>query len=553
MNNNTHTREEMIEHLKAHLNSNYKVIEYSDEYLPVRVPLYGESKNNNEPDIVVDLTLSTTISKRIFLPDQKIDSVQVHDAGSLTFYQHYFIQAGVYLAYYEDIEKSDEFCQFKAFCQSKGIGLLEVAKNGTVHREIEARSLFDEICNKFGIVGKTRKEMEYYLRNFLHYFVYYPKPIFRRRAITGRTEGDISFILIDKLCELKNICYRKSLIKLSSEYRREARDDYQIALETIKELWEKVCKVEYPEVQRQLEDILLRNSEYRDHFLHQFQVFLLGAYIIDELYNAHEKCIVNFKKEYGCEIEKAWLLVATYHDFNYSIQRYHLWSKEFFSQSLNTTGDISSLKLDAAFVRENFLLKTRELCEALNLKMDHTVTIFFYEQVINKRNHGLLSALSLLKLFENSKKRNKTKRTVQVQASVAIALHDYDIWGAFSNVGIAAAQEKWYSDFAKKKFLGNLAFSKYPLVFLLIFCDTVQEWGRVGKNYHESKPRLENLEVKPNHIKVSISVAGNGDTSYDDKEKEIKQVKKFLKDARFVISLTSRKGGSSSETQMQGT
>jgi len=348
------------------------------------------------------------------------------------------------------------------------------------------------------------------------------------------------------------VTYKEELKKLASDYRQEARDDYQIALDTIKKLWVEVSGVKYPEIQRQLEDILLRNPEYRDHFLHQFQVFLLGAYIIDKLYDHKEKCITEFKESYECGIENAWLLASTYHDFNYSIQEYDFWIKEFFSHALsisqNTKCSLSPLNLDVAFIRENFLLKTQEICEVLNLKMNDIVMNFFYEEATTERNHGLLSALSLLKLFENTT-QNKINHSGLIQAAVAIALHDESIWKAFSGRGENDDSE-WNRNFAEETFLKNQEFKKYPLAFLLIFCDTVQEWGRVGKNYRESKPRLEDVTLGSNEILLTLSVGD--DNPYERKTHEIHRVAKFLKDQRFAIELKSRASGKNTKIPMAG-
>lgn len=174
---------------------------------------------------------------------------------------------------------------------------------------------------------------------------------------------------------------------------------------------------------------------------------------------------------------------------------------------------------------------------------------FFYEHATEKRNHGLLSALSLLKLFESSGKK-KMSHSALVQAVIAIALHDENIWKAFSGRDENDAAEEWRVNFVKKKFLKNADFEKFPLLFLLIFCDTVQEWGRVGKNYKESKPQLEALKVDTNEITVSLSV--KDDPSYNRKVDELQRVKRFLKDTRFRIDLESREGGQSSTVIMQG-
>lgn len=552
-----YTREEMLEWLKKYFEKNkYEVERYSDNFLPARVPLYCKKEDGRGIDeVVIEITTDEIISKDAFFHSPYIGGVTILDASPMSFYQYYFPKAKIFFAYPDYVKENDEFNGFEKICEKKGIGLLEVSEKeikGTKDHVKEvgnAHPLYNEICNELGLKNDdTKNKLEYHLRNCLHYFVYYPESVFKRRAIIGRTEGNISFVLIDKLCELKNVTYKKILLKLASEYRQETREDYQIALDTIKELWSKVGGIGYPEIQRQLEDILLHNTEYRDHFLHQFQVFLLGAYIIDKLYDEEKDYIKHLNRSYKCRIEKVWLLASTYHDFNYSIEHYDFWSKFFFRQALNITGkdELSSLKLDAAFIRENFLLKTTEVCKALDLGMNHIVTNFFYQQAATERNHGLLSALSLLKLFENST-RKEINHSALIQAAVAIALHDERIWKAFSG---REEGKEWSLNFAKKQFLENLELQKFPLGFLLIFCDTIQEWGRVGKNYEESRPQLEDVILGTNEIRVTLSV--ENDNSYDTKMDEIARVAKFLKDKRFVIVLRSRASGKSTKIPMKG-
>ena len=552
-----YTRDEMLELLKKHFEKNkYEVEEYCDSFLPARVPLYCKKENGSGIDeVVIEITTDEIVSKEAFFHSPSIGGVTILDASPMSFYQYYFPTAKIFFAYPDYVKENNEFSRFIKFCEKKGIGLLKVSQKeikgikDQVKEVVNARPLYSEICNELNLKNHSVKDrLEYHLRNCLHYFVYYPKSVFKRRAIMGRTEGNISLLLIDKLCELKNIAHKKILIKLASEYRRETRDDYQIALETIKDLWRNVSEIEYPEIQRQLEDILLHDTEYRDHFLHQFQVFLLGAYIIDKLYDKEKEYIEHLNRSYKCRVEKAWLLASTYHDFNYSIQKYDFWSKEFLDQSLNTTGKdrLSSLNLDAAFIKESFLLKTTEVCKALGLEMNHIVTNFFYEQATTKKNHGLLSALSLLKLFENSAKK-KINHSALIQAALAITLHDEHIWKVFSGRDDG---EKWSSNFAKKKYLENLNFQKLPLGFLLVFCDTVQEWGRVGKNYEESKPRLDDIKLGNNEIEVTISVENND--SYKEKMEELERVAKFLKGEQFVIILKSRVSGKSTRIPMKG-
>ncbi len=567
--NKEYTRDEMLKWLEREFKEErkYRVETYSDDYLPARVPLYCKKEKGGKitDEVVIEVTTNKIIKKEDFFPSLPVNKrgkkVELSEVSAVRFYRYYFPKARIFFAYPDYVEENDEFKEFKKVCSKIGIGLLKTSGRVIVEeKEAIPRSLFDEICkqlvNNKDSPADIRNIVEDCLENYLDYLVYYAAPEYKRRAIIGRTEGDISLVLMDELAKLKNIAFKEELKNLASGYRQEDRDDYRIALETIKKLWSgkdvqdtnySGIGVEYPEIQRLLEDILLRNPEYRDHFLHQFQVFLLGACIIDRLYG-NEKCIEEFEHQYKCPIEKAWVLTSTYHDFNYSIQEYDLWIKEFLNQALNTSGNLSSLKLGAAFIRENFLLKTGEICAALNLKMGHIVMNFFYEQATAKRNHGLLSALSLLKLFENTPSKD-IDHSALVQSAMAIALHDEDIWKAFSGKG-EKKEKKWSLDFTKKRFLRNLEFQKNPLAFLLIFCDTIQEWGRVGRNYEKSEPWLEDVMLGTNKTGVTLSV--KHDSFWNRKTDEIARVAKFLKDKRFVIELKSRASGKITNIPMAG-
>lgn len=547
-----YVRSEITACLEKHFKARgYDVQAYSDEYLPVRVPLYCRKDNNGIPDdIVIDLTTSKLLLKGDWFHHE---GVGPNDMSSLEFYQHYFIQSRIYLAYADYVQGDAQFQRFETVCKSKGIGLLKISLSPkrTVQETLPAYPLFHNICDDLEINNDDiRDKLEYHLRNCLHYFVYYPKPEFKKRAITGNLKEAIPFAFIDRLCELRHVFFKAVLVKLSSGYRETSKDDYHIASETIDKLWKQVVKIAYPTSHIPYEEVLLLNERYRDHFLHQFQVFLLGIYIIDVLYDNDQTFMGNLNKQRKIRLEKEWLFVATYHDFNYSIQEFDQWTNKFFGSALNIPLDplhkLSSINLDAAFIREGLSLKTRVICEELALPMDATVTNFLFEQVTTKKNHGLLSALSLLKLFEEEKKTFPLSRV-----AAAIALHDEDIWSAFSGKERIKdnkkrkpkdAKRNWYDDFRNRKQMENLEFSKHPLAFLLIFCDTVEDWGRAGK-YQEAQIRLDGIFISnsPFEIVIRISFKDTTKCKYGkNKIDEIRRVASFLKDPRFVIELRNR-------------
>ena len=123
-------------------------------------------------------------------------------------------------------------------------------------------------------------------------------------------------------------------------------------------------------------------------------------------------------------------------------------------------------------------------------------------------------------------------------------MHDEDIWKHFSG--------RSEGDFSQKKALEKLEFKNDPLSFLLIFCDTIQEWGRVGREYEETGARLDDVGFLDDLLGVNISV--RDEKAFNEKKDEIDRVKKFLLDERFKIKLSTREvlGSITVERYMDG-
>ncbi|RLE62022.1 MAG: hypothetical protein DRJ47_11345 [Thermoprotei archaeon] len=571
---------QMTSCLSAYLNAKgFETEVYSDKLLPARVPVYasktkGKGKNQSTEEIIVDVITSAVIRSTDFFYPLHIGRTladkpkELPDASSAIFFQYYFPRAKVYWAYPDYLNMDDEFAKFKKLCQTYRIGLFRVGKEKVVEDpSISSVPLIDAVLEKFELAiesihksaKKDRKtkellknvrqgiymELDHHIERTNDYLIYYPEPEYKRREIIGRYEGrNISLTLIDKLSGIENLKYRKQLQELGANYRRRIEEDYDIAQDLIEELWN-ITGMKYPKFQKDFELVLLLDPHYRDHFLHQLHVFLLGCFIIDKLYEDEDRTILTFDKRFGNPIEDIWLFAATYHDYNYNIQNYNQWIQTFFKNTLFLDENPSQLRLDECYVKEDYMFKTKDLCDSFGLKVDRTTLLFFYDMIINQKNHGLLAALSLLKLFEQ-KSRLKTglNKEALLQAARAIALHDEKIWMHFSGTG--------KNKFAQKKVLEKLKFTDDPLSFLLIFCDTIQEWGRVGRDYEETRARLDDVGIEGGQVWANISV-GN-EKAFNNKRDEIDRVKKFLLDKRFKIRLSSRAGLGSNiiERYMEG-
>ena len=520
-------------------------------------------------DIVVEFTTAREISKKEFFPELPIGKgMKIIDASAVSFYQYYFPKAKICYAIPDYVDKNDEFQKFRNVCIKRGIGLLEVSKKGIEEMET-SRSLFDEIYDK--LIDNTKNKEEFrkiigeYLENFLQYLVEYPHAIFTRSTITESKPGKISrYLIINKLQNLKNIQYASELITQASTYLDASKDDSDLVLSYIIKLWGDRLGLEYPDIQRHLEEILLRDIMYRDHFVHQFQVFLIGACILDEMYKLKnfKGILQSFEDDYKCKIEDAWLAASTYHDFNYGLQNFDVWLLQFFSDTLSINNEearenLNTLNLDAIMVRESLSDIIKKMVNALELNKntENKAIMFFYEKAVRDRNHGVLSALSILKLCEIQKDNLKIDPDAMLQVALSIACHDEDVWEAMGGCkGYRSNPDKcedvkkchrdlypskavaiyrrnipendsvvkcecWEKELMDKSVFKNITFKDNPILFLLIFCDTIQEEGRITSMDYSDNNSWDKL-------KFEIEIDNSNFIKWYEAEKKFEEFKK---------------------------
>ncbi|MBU1013300.1 MAG: hypothetical protein KKG99_09850 [Bacteroidetes bacterium] len=525
-------------------------------------------------EIVVEITTDKYILKDDFFPLLAIGRKKIPEASPVRFYKHYFPKARIYYSFPQYVEENDGFKEFKEVCLERGIGLLKTSET-KIEEVCKSVSLFDEICSNLYEKKNSRKSIETIIGNYfednLDQLVFYPEPDYKRRAIVRRLTEDnrISLLLLKKLQNPKNIQYKDKLKKLTSDYLlKETRDDFNIASEYVKELWTEYLGMEYPnpDIQIKFEEIFQKDKGYREHFVHQFQVFLLGSYIIDKLYESRNEILESFKKSYGVPIEIGWLAASTYHDFNYSTQKYQTWLIEYLTEVLRfeneeVKGELSKLNLDTAIVRESFLLTSEKLINIIckkyievNSSIKQKINLFLYETIVRKKNHGLLSSLTLMKIFNTTKNRKLISEKGIEQAALAIALHDEKMWEFFCGCKGYLLEEKncekgcsikhncspWDKDLMECGILRTISFETDPLIYLLILCDSVQDEGRVEEQSEFIKSHIKDVEVTIDK-KVVITLVSGDSNSHRIKQTEFSRVEQFLDDGGFEIVLKPNK------------
>lgn len=365
--------------------------------------------------------------------------------------------------------------------------------------------------------------------------------------------------LLDKMFELKNISYGEELLEWINNHLTEKGNDYVFVSEVFSTLWEDHIKIPYtdfletfePSLQHIFAETRGRSDRiYRDHYLHQFQVFLLGLYIIDKLYD-------NFAEKYK-KPEISWLIISSFHDMAYPVQLYDRWSGEFFNKVFKVPKELGYVELKSNFVDNSFLgcmsyIITR-LCTVLleGKARDNWVTErndlvqFFYQKITEAKNHCILSSISLLKMVQDPKYANKitidgmsSKNVLEdifAPSALTIALHDEEVWQELKEIGG----------------LHKLKFEDDPLSFLLIFCDNIQEWGRPSKSQVDGEEErwkkfyLKDIKYDPKKgFKITIWTPNHtkAEKFFKDKKTELGEIETFLQQpsgVKFAIRLEDK-------------
>ncbi len=498
------------------------------------------------------------------------------EVGVLAHFQIYFHPSKIYLAvpYY-----ATNIPEIEKLCRSEGIGLLKVSpsakkKEFTVNELIPAldrvelfkdvlnkqtsiKSLDDKKCRK--IINEVKKIADHLLIERAVKTLALPTPSYQM---------NLSRNLLNKMASLTDkVIYKEDILTFCNEYITNRLDDYEIIVRWVKKLWENHLSLTQTassfKFYEEFESILKLDREYRDHLLHQFQVFLLGTLIIDGIF---QKFYVSYKKPF-CSLDKnsvfkSWLITSTFHDFAYPLERYIKWNDELFERLLNIKKSPTEIGFEKITTEKKFLEYLDQIDNLLSCyktsesnwccRKPHTTNEdlrrFLLNKIVHERNHGVLSSLALLKKSESEQIQisDVTLSTEIYPAAVAIAIHDEGRWQPFRGKAPSWREGscEWEEEFSKCNYLNHLDFSNQPLSFLLIFCDTAQEFGRPKfpylKDASAPKSLFEDMSVDKDKVCIIISVETT--EAFKKKEKELNETIDFLKCSgiEFVFRLENK-------------
>lgn len=326
-------------------------------------------------------------------------------------------------------------------------------------------------------------------------------------------------ILIDRLENLRNVKHLNLLAEFGEKYKdagfNELEEEYCFIRDEICKLMEFTFSNSFAEVVEKgmRAAIAVPNFEgaVREQFIHPFQNFLLGIIIIDHFYEDFTRW---FSPEL-CEstqkcVEASWLLASIFHDRLKPLQRF------------KGLIEFEEGKIDIVIPDEERYIQAmaslyQHLTAAIPLESwsqtpvpDHLCTLL--HEYSEADNHGVRSSFALLKHLRSVFGENAFDPSY-VLAALSIGIHDHKLRNSLLSAGIFP-----------------LDITYFPVPCLLLYCDTVQEWGR--KRTYETETKLVDLKIVDSTVVCEVAFDRND--SAHRKLDEIGEVKRCIRSSDHI-------------------
>ncbi len=299
----------------------------------------------------------------------------------------------------------------------------------------------------------------------------------------------------------RNTYYGDSIYKRVNKFIEDLLNQLGLPADTFARVWGSLQKQE---------DLMLYDLQgYRDHFMHQFHVFIMGyifihKYGIEELKEQIECLHLNDgnktkakEKFKNIDVLRIWALTALFHDCGYSFEK--------LSNGFETfTNNTMHAKLESIFKWDEFFLKNQDIVTGLQNAAGYfkicpcNETSFsqadVFRSILQKgildNDHGVISALILLQQFKKGtfdSKKDEHDSNFELAPLINLIVN-------ISAVSIAV-HNRVYLDIRDQ---GNprICYCINPFAFILVYCDCLQEWGRRRSASSDKlyvSPRLENI------------------------------------------------------------
>lgn len=266
----------------------------------------------------------------------------------------------------------------------------------------------------------------------------------------------------------------------------------KLVFEVAGHYWNDVPKNEILTAMRDF-DLVFGILDKKSHFIHQFEVFLLGLFIITFIMPLDHKNIISTHFGNSEELLRSWLLTAVGHDFGYPLQLANETAEKF--AYLYKKLKLRKLAGKYRELSKNYNINSEDqlnYCKVIDHNKGVEVTINVNDIILDgiaislkggslkmaneikgvllnaeEWNHGYVSAIMVcrnyIKYLSNKgwygKKEEKWRIDILKKITGAIALHAMP----FKDV---------------RSYISLISFNHNPLAYLLYVVDQLQEWSR---------------------------------------------------------------------------
>ena len=271
---------------------------------------------------------------------------------------------------------------------------------------------------------------------------------------------------------------------------------------------------------------LLSICGVRDHFVHNFETFLLGAYLLQVFRQSYIGWVPTDHDLN--EIVFGWVLASGFHDLGYAVEKYNDIGKNlaelFGKYGLNSIVDqVKSLELNEKALEELYalnlgpgahpdkgainlrLILLDELCSQLQLGSEDADDAL--HKLGNPLGHGLAGCCLLLKEIIKEKGFSfigTGSGSIVMASAIAILLHHH---GHLKGL--------------------KISLKSVPLLAMLIICDEIQEWNRPAPGGGMSY-KLESISSKYVGTDLNLVVTISVEAAGLPEDKIVESVKKSL-------------------------
>lgn len=312
---------------------------------------------------------------------------------------------------------------------------------------------------------------------------------------------------------LFNEHYFSSIREELKAYSTESDYDKKVTMiiKIMNKLWKEKHKKHYVSdlfsVTEKFEDILLWLG-VRDHFIHQFETFLLGSYVLTK-WKSKLLSIISEKHQCLQDIDDlifTWLLTSTVHDFGYPAYKakalnenlHDLFQNLDFAELADTYGElanhIQAAGLEKVVVAQDGYeevsinitrLLARRIVDNRLISGTEDQAVSILKEVLDKVDHGCVSAYLLV-------------RKVIMSLHTLIPWHEYKERKDFIQLQEAALGILFHT--IHNRNIKTISFYENPIVALMIIVDELQEWGRKSNKNRKYSLSLEKVKFHGEQI-----------------------------------------------------